>query len=137
MATIETIYLGELRTEAKHVLSKNTLITDAPPDNNGKGEAFSPTDLLATALGSCMMTLMGIYAQRENIDLQGTKFEITKIMASNPRRVSEVQIIFDFPKELNVSDEQKEKLKHFALTCPVSQSVHPDLLQNITFNFPK
>lgn len=135
MATIKTTYLGELRTQATHLQSGTQIITDAPTDNNGKGEAFSPTDLVAAALGSCMMTLMGIYAQRENIPLQGTTFEITKNMLPNPRRIGEIVVQFDFPQTLELSEEQKEKLKHYALTCPVFLSLHPDLQKTVSFNF--
>ena len=99
MPTITTKYLGDLRTENIHVQSGNKVITDAPCDNQGKGEFFSPTDLLATALGSCILTIMGIKARDNNIDLKGTEMEITKIMASGPRRVSEVIMVFNFPKK--------------------------------------
>ena len=134
MATIETVYLGELRTEATHVRSDNKLITDAPVDNNGKGEAFSPSDLLATALGSCMLTIMGMAAREQEINMDGTTCSITKIMAAEPRRVGETQITFNFPKA-NYSDKVKTVLQRAALTCPVAKSLHPDLLQNVAFNF--
>jgi putative redox protein len=134
MATIETVYLGELRTEATHVRSDNKLITDAPVDNNGKGEAFSPSDLLATALGSCMLTIMGMAAREQEINMDGTTCSITKIMAADPRRVGETQITFNFPKA-NYSDKVKTVLQRAALTCPVAKSLHPDLLQNVSFNF--
>lgn len=134
MATIETVYLGELRTEATHVRSDNKLITDAPLDNNGKGEAFSPSDLLATALGSCMLTIMGMAAREQEINMDGTTCSITKIMAAEPRRVGETQITFNFPKA-NYSDKVKTVLQRAALTCPVAKSLHPDLLQNVAFNF--
>jgi putative redox protein len=136
MITIQSQYLGELRTQAEHLQSHTQIITDAPLDNQGKGEAFSPTDLVAGALGSCMMTIMGIYARREEIDLQGTTFEITKVMASNPRRISEVIIHFQFPEQLQtLSEKHKSALKHAALTCPVAQSLHPDLKQTVSFSF--
>ena len=134
MATIETIYPGELRTEAPHVLSGNTLITDAPLDNKGKGEAFSPSDLLSASLGSCMLTIMGIAAQEHGIDIDGSTCSITKIMASEPRRVSEIQIQFNFPA-INYSDKQKLILERAAKNCPVAKSLHPDLVQNVSFNF--
>jgi len=92
MTTVKTIYLGDLRTENEHLQSGNKIITDAPTDNQGKGEAFSPTDLLATALGNCIMTIMGIKARDNGIDIKGTEIEITKIMASDPRRVAEVVV---------------------------------------------
>jgi uncharacterized OsmC-like protein len=135
MITIETKYLGELRTEAKHLQSGQQIITDAPLDNNGKGQAFSPTDLLAASLGSCMLTIMGIYAQREDINLAGTELKITKIMASNPRRVAEVIVEFQLPKGLALSEKQIESLKRAALTCPVSQSLSAELKQTVIFNF--
>jgi putative redox protein len=134
MATIETIYLGGLRTEAKHVLSENTLITDAPLDNQGKGEAFSPTDLMSASLGSCMFTIMGIAAREHGIDIDGSTCSITKIMAAEPRRVSEIQISFNFPA-INYSDKQKLILERAAKNCPVAKSLHPDLVQNVSFNF--
>ena len=109
MATIETSYLGELRTEAKHVLSGNTLITDAPLDNQGKGKAFSPTDLMSASLGSCMFTIMGIAAREHGFKIDGSTCSITKIMAAEPRRVSEIQISFNFPA-IQYSDKQKLKL---------------------------
>lgn len=134
MATVETVYIGELRTQATHVRSGNQLITDAPLDNQGKGEAFSPTDLLATALGSCMLTVMGIAAEKYDADLTGTTCSITKIMAENPRRVAEVQITFNFPKG-GFSDKVKTILERAAHTCPVSKSLHPDLIETLVFNW--
>ncbi|WP_167617313.1 OsmC family protein [Maribellus sediminis] len=134
MATIETIYLGELRTENEHFQSGNKVITDAPVDNRGKGEFFSPTDLLATALGSCIMTIMGIKARDNDIDIDGTKVEVTKIMASDPRRVAEVIVEFHFPKK-NYSEEEKQIVESVAGTSPVPLSLHPDLIQTIKFNW--
>ena len=97
METAKTTYLGALRTEAIHVLSGNKIITDAPPDNNGKGEAFSPTDLLSASLTSCMITIMGILANRINVDITGLTATTTKVMAANPRRVSEIHVTLTFP----------------------------------------
>lgn len=134
MATIETIYLGELRTEAKHVLSGDKVITDAPLDNQGKGEAFSPTDLMSASLGSCMITIMGIAAREHGFNIDGTNCSITKIMAADPRRVSEIQISFNFPAN-QYSDKQKLILEKAAINCPVAKSLHPDLVQNVSFNF--
>jgi uncharacterized OsmC-like protein len=134
MATIETIYLGELRTEATHVFSGNKTITDAPLDNKGKAESFSPTDLLSASLGSCMITIMGIAAREHGIDIDGTTCSITKIMATEPRRVSEIAIVLNFP-EGDYTEKEKTILERAALTCPVAKSLHPDLLQNVTFNF--
>lgn len=134
MATVKTIYLGDLRTENEHLQSGNKIITDAPTDNQGKGEAFSPTDLLATALGNCIMTIMGIKARDNGIDIQGTEIEITKIMASDPRRVAEVVMEFNFPKK-NYTPEEKQLIESVAGISPVPLSVHPDLKQTVIFNW--
>jgi putative redox protein len=134
MATISSEYLGSLRTQAVHTRSGNTIFTDAPLDNNGKGEAFSPTDLLCSALCSCMMTIMGILAEREKIDLKGLKADVVKVMAENPRKVKEVQIAFTH-SGLNATSDQKEKLKRAALTCPVALSLSDSLTQTVTFDF--
>lgn len=132
--TIKTKYLGELRTESVHLKSNNSLITDAPLDNNGKGQAFSPTDLLATALATCMITVMGINANKHGLNIDGIDCSVTKIMAINPRRVSEIMIEFNFPKN-NFDEKQKEILREAAQTCPVAFSLHPDLVQTVSFNF--
>lgn len=134
METIRTEYLGNLRTEALHVQSGNELLTDAPVDNNGKGEYFSPTDLVATAFGSCMLTVIGIVAQRSSFSIDGTKLKITKVMAAEPRRIGEIIVEFNFPPN-NYSSKEKEIIKHTALTCPVAKSLHPDLKQTLIFNF--
>jgi len=132
--TTQTKYLGGLRTQAEHVYSGNTIITDAPLDNKGKAEAFSPTDLLATALGSCMITIMGIAANERRFNIDGTTAKIWKVMESSPRRVSEVKIDLTFPKN-NYSDKEKKIIERSAFTCPVYVSLHPDLKKTITFNF--
>lgn len=134
MAIITTTYSGGLRTQAVHLKSGNSITTDAPPDNNGRGEAFSPTDLVCSALCSCMMTLMGILAEREAVDLKGLSAEVTKIMQSNPRKIQEIQIAFSHPN-LVASDIQKEKLKRAALTCPVALTLSPEVKQTIAFNW--
>ena len=134
MATSEIKYLGNLRTEATHIQSGTTIITDAPVDNKGKGEAFSPTNLLATSLGVCMITVMGIKAQEYQLNIDGTTCSITKIMAPNPRRVVEIQAILKFPKN-NFSDDDRKMLEHIALTCPVYLSLHPDIKKDIVFNW--
>jgi uncharacterized OsmC-like protein len=134
METARIVYLGGLRTSATHVRSGNTIITDAPVDNKGKGEAFSPTDLLATSLGSCMMTIIGIAGQTHNFNVDGTEIRITKIMAENPRRVSEVIVEFDFPGR-EYSEKEKAIIWHGAKTCPVLLSLHPDLIKTIRMNF--
>jgi putative redox protein len=127
-------YLGELRTEAQHLKSGKIILTDAPPDNNGKGEAFSPTDLLATSLGSCMLTVMGIVAARHELDIAGTQVDITKIMDANPRRVVGIVVEMTFPKN-GFSVKDKQLLEQTALTCPVAKSLHPDLVQTVTFHW--
>ncbi|MEO7991982.1 MAG: OsmC family protein [Chryseolinea sp.] len=131
---MKAIYIGGLRTEVTHLKSGNRIITDAPPDNNGRGEAFSPTDLTCASLNSCMMTLMGILAEREQIELAGLKSDIVKVMAANPRKIAEVQITFTH-ENLVATDIQKEKLKRAALTCPVALSLNDELKQTIVFNF--
>lgn len=127
-------YLGDLRTEATHTQSQEKIITDAPVDNKGKGEAFSPTDLLATSLGSCMLTIMGIAAREREINIEGTSCAITKIMAADPRRVSEIHAEIAFTGSYN--DKEKAILEHAAKTCPVFYSLHPDILKVITFKYP-
>lgn len=133
MAKIETICLGNLRSEVTHTQSGNKLITDAPTDNQGKGEYFSPTDLVATALGSCMLTVMDMYGKLHGMDLTGTKVVTDKIMSANPRRIGEIQVDIYFTG--NFSDTQKVALKRVADTCPVGKSLHPDLKQTINFHF--
>lgn len=132
MATVE--YLGNLRTQAKHLKSGNLVVTDAPTDNNGRGEAFSPTDLVCAALSSCMMTIMGMVAEREAIVLKGLTTEVVKVMASNPRKIAEVQITFTHPA-LVATEVQKQKLKNAALTCPVALSLAESVKQTVIFNF--
>lgn len=134
MATIKTTYLDELRTENEHLQSGNKVITDAPLDNRGRGEYFSPTDLLATSLGSCIMTIMGITARDNGIDLAGAEVMVTKIMASEPRRVGEVVVEFNFPKK-GYTDEEKRIVESVAGSSPVPLSLHPDLVQTIRFNW--
>lgn len=135
MITIETKYLGDLRTENTHLQSGAKIVTDAPCDNRGKGQSFSPTDLLATALGNCIMTIMGIKAMDNGIDLAGTRLEITKIMASDPRRVAEVLVEFYFPIEKSYTLAEREIIESVAGTSPVPLSLHPDLKQTIKFNW--
>jgi len=130
--TTEIIYKGQLRTDCKHLQSGTVIETDAPTDNNGKGERFSPTDLIATALGSCILTTMAIKMEGE-IDLTGTRLEVTKVMAANPRRIGEIKIDIYFPENLQADDRQKTMLENLAHACPVSKSLHPDLKQTINF----
>lgn len=133
MITSKITYLGELRTEATHLQSNSTIHTDAPKDNHGKGEAFSPTDLVATALGSCMISVMGIVAMKEGITkVDGATAEVTKVMYAEPRRIGEIHITITFPKG-NYTDKEKKIYEHSAHTCPVAKSLHPDLKQVIEF----
>lgn len=134
--TSQIIYKGALRTEATHLQSNTVIETDAPTDNQGKGERFSPTDLMATSLGNCMITIMGIKARDMNIDLTDTKIDITKIMKAEPRRVGGIKVAFHFPSSLQLDDKQKTILENAARTCPVAKSIHPDIEQDITFNWP-
>jgi len=119
-STIE--YKGKLRTEATHLRSGNTIITDAPVDNNGNGEAFSPTDLVATATASCMLTIMGIKARDKGLEIEGATATVNKVMASNPRRIAKLEIVMAMPKN-NYSDKDKKLLKAAANGCPVHQSL--------------
>ncbi len=134
MATSKTVYLGELRTENIHVYSGQKLITDAPVDNQGKAEAFSPTDLVATALADCMMTIMGIKARDKGLDLVGTTIETTKIMSSDPRRIGEIIVEITFPKN-DFSEKDKAIFTAITKSCPVALSLHPDLKQTIRLNW--
>lgn len=132
MKTVELKYLGDLRIEAKHLQSQTTLLTDAPTDNEGKGEKFSPTDLVATALGCCMLTIMGITARKYSINIEHTQVEVTKIMAAEPRRIGEIVIEIHFP-DISYTDKEKKLLEAAARNCPVAKSLHPELKQNIQF----
>lgn len=134
MNTAEIQYLGELRTSSVHILSGENVVTDAPPDNQGKGEFFSPTDLVASALGSCMLTIMGIAARTHQIDIDNTRVEVRKIMASDPRRIAEIQLDFYLP-EIIYTEKQKGILENAALHCPVAKSLHADLKQTVSFNY--
>ena len=131
MTTSKVTYQGDLRTTAIHLQSNNEIITDAPTDNQGKGEAFSPTDLLATSLASCMLTIIGIKARDMKIDVTGATAEVTKVMSADPRRVSEIQVVITFRQTLD--DKTQKIFYNTALTCPVAKSIHPDITQNITF----
>lgn len=133
MPTSIVKYTGDKNTQAVHIKSGTIIETDAPPDNNGKGEKFSPTDLLATSLASCMITIMSIIAERENIPLEA-EAEVTKIMADNPRRVSEIHIDLKL-KKFNYTDRQIKMIENAAYTCPVAKSLHPDIHQKINIRW--
>ena len=133
MITSKVTYLGELRTEAIHLQSNTIIFTDAPKDNHGKGEMFSPTDLTATSLASCMVSIMGIVAMKEGITpIDGTTAEVTKIMYADPRRIGEIHIQIAFPKN-NYTEKERKIYENAALTCPVAKSLHPDVKQVIEF----
>ena len=131
MSRVNIVYINNLRTETEHIASGKKIITDAPVDNNGKGEAFSPTDLVATALGSCMITIMAISANKYDIDVSGTNASIKKIMGSDPRRISEISIDINMNK--NIEEKDRKRLERAALACPVHKSLHPDLEKKIRF----
>ena len=133
--TSQIIYKGELRTEATHLQSGTAIETDAPTDNQGKGERFSPTDLVATALGSCMITTMGIKARGMNIDLTNTRLDVTKVMVADPRRIGKIIVHVFFPEGLAIDQKQKDILEHTARTCPVERTLHPDTELEMVFNW--
>jgi uncharacterized OsmC-like protein len=130
----QIIYQGELRTEATHLQSGQVIVSDAPVDNLGKGAAFSPSDLVATALGSCMLTLMGIAANEHQIVLAEIKADVTKIMASNPRRIGAVEITIAI-HDTGFSHKEKQILEIAALTCPVARSLSSEIVQNVEFRY--
>jgi len=133
--TSQIIYKSGLRTSCTHLQSGTEIETDAPTDNKGKGERFSPTDLLATALGSCMITTMGIKAESMGIELDGTRVDVTKIMVSDPRRVGKLVAHVFFPAGLNLDEKTKLILERSARTCPVERSLHPDMELDMAFNW--
>ena len=131
--TSKVVYLGDLRTELIHIKSGDKVITDAPTDNQGKGEAFSPTDLLATSLATCMITMVGIKARELEIDIKGTEASITKVMASSPRRVSEIHVHLKFACSVNA--KTKKIFEQIALKCPVALSLNPAIKQKVEFEY--
>ncbi|PKP49947.1 MAG: osmotically inducible protein OsmC [Bacteroidetes bacterium HGW-Bacteroidetes-12] len=134
MATSNVIYKGQLRTELTHLSSGNKVITDAPVDNHGKGEAFSPTDIVATALASCMFTIIGIKAADSNFNITNAFATVTKIMSASPRKISEIVIEFDFRGGF-YSDKEKKLIENSAKTCPVALSLSSDIKQTLIFLF--
>jgi len=134
METATTKYKGDLRTEITHVRSGSIITTDAPPDNKGKGEFFSPTDMVASALGSCIFTIMGIAAREHGFSINGATCKITKIMTDSPRKIGEVKIEFDFTRN-EFTDGQKKILDQCVRTCPVALSLNESVIQNITLLF--
>ena len=134
--TTTTIYKGNLRTEITHVMSGVKLITDAPVDNQGEGKSFSPSDLLATSLSSCMFTIMGIAARTHGFSIDGATANTTTIMNTSPRRVAEIVIDITFPHN-DYSEKERKILNACVRECPVSQSLHPDVKQTVSFVFPE
>lgn len=134
MATSSVIYKGGLRTLMTHLDSGNQVVTDAPKDNHGNGEYFSPTDLMATSLAACMLTTMGIKAMQMGIELKGTKASVTKVMASDPRRIARIEVIIEFP-DLELDEKSQVILRNTAERCPVAVSLHPDVEQVVEFRF--
>ena len=133
MATSKVTYLGDLRTSSIHLASGSEIISVAPIDNNGKGEAFSPTDTVANALASCMFTVMGIKARDLEVDFSNSTAEVTKIMGTDPRRITEIHVTFDM--NITVSEKDKTILERTAMTCPVFNSLHPDIKKEVVFNW--
>jgi uncharacterized OsmC-like protein len=134
METVRTKYKGDLRTEAVHLRSGSVIVTDAPVDNKGKGENFSPTDMVAAALGSCIFTIMGIAAREHGFSIDGSSCRITKIMTENPRKIGEIKIDFDMTA-IDYTEKQKKILENCVKTCPVARSLHESVFQNVTLIF--
>lgn len=134
--TASVVYRKELRTICTHLQSGSTIETDAPTDNQGKGERFSPTDLLAVSLASCMLTTLAIKAKDLESFLQNVRIDVEKIMSWNPRRVSKINLTFHYPTAINLSNERKAELENIAWSCPVKESIHPDIDIHIDFNWP-
>lgn len=131
--TSKVIYEGDLRTISTHILSGNESVTDAPLDNNGKGEAFSPTDLVANSLATCMLTIMGIKAEQMGVDMKNSTAEVTKTMTDQPRRIAAIEVVFNIK---GTSDEKEQQiLEKSAMTCPVILSLHPDIEKRVHFNW--
>ena len=133
MTTSIIRYLGELRTSSMHLQSGIEILTDAPTDNHGKGEAFSPTDIVANSLGTCMISIMAIKSKDLDIELKGSTAEVTKIMQSEPRKIARIEVILNM--DIVASDKNKTILERTAMTCPVFLSLHPDIEKVITFNW--
>ncbi len=131
--TSKVTYNGELRTNCVHLKSNNSFVTDAPVDNNGLGQAFSPTDTVATGLASCMLTMMGIKANGLEIELKGSTASVTKHMAASPRRISKIEVEVHLPK--SISEKNRKILEHTADTCPVHHSLHPDIERIISYHW--
>lgn len=132
--TSKVTYLGDLRTSSIHIQSGAEILSDAPKDNHGKGEAFSPTDTVANALGSCMLSIMGIKAMQMDLDMTGTTVEVTKIMQSEPRKIAKIGIVIQM--KLSTDEKTRTIFERSAMTCPVFLSLHPDIEKDVVFNWP-
>ena len=132
--TSKITYLGDLRTESVHLQSGTKIQTDAPTDNHGKGEYFSPTDMVANSLGTCIITIMAIKAASMNIDLKGTEADVSKVMVADPRRIGEIIITIHLPK-LDISEKDKTVLERAAMTCPIANSLSPEVIKTVTFDW--
>ena len=135
-ATASVKYLGDLRVECAHLQSGTVIVTDAPTDNQGKGQAFSPTDLCATALAACAMTIIGMYGKNHNINVDGMEAAVTKVMAANPRRIQRIEVIIAMP-DREYSEKDKSSIERAAHSCPVYASLHPDMEQVLAFKWPR
>lgn len=133
MSTSIVVYKGDLRTESTHLQSGTVILTDAPIDNHGRGEAFSPTDMVANSLATCMFSIMGIKAKQMDIDLVNSTANVTKVMQAEPRKISEIIVTFEM--KANIDEKSKTILERAAMTCPVFLSLHPDIKKTITFNW--
>ena len=135
--TSTVIYVGELRTVATHLQSGTTIETDAPVDNQGKGERFSPTDMVAASLAACMATTMGIKTKDMPLNLEGMKISVQKIMKAEPRRIGGIDVTFEWPPSFRADEKQRLILERIAHTCPVMESIHPDIEVKVEFNWDK
>lgn len=134
--TSTVIYQGSLRTVAKHIQSSSLLETDAPTDNQGKGERFSPTDLVGTALAGCMLTTVAIRARHLEEKMQGVWIDVSKVMSANPRRISGLHLTFHYPPGFHATPEEAQQIEQISMTCPVKESIHPDIDLRVDFNWP-
>ncbi len=135
--TASVVYSGELRTVATHLRSGTVIETDAPVDNKGKGERFSPTDLVATALATCIFTTLGLAESTHDINIDGATCDVQKIMVSNPRKIGEIVLDISFPKSKPFTEKEKTKIIHIANTCPVKESLHPECKVTINYKWPE
>jgi uncharacterized OsmC-like protein len=134
--TAKVVYTGDLRTIATHIQSGSQIETDAPTDNHGKGERFSPTDLVGAALATCILTTLGILGKPHNLDVEGAVCEVEKIMVSNPRRIGELKISMSFPNGQVYTEKERKLIEHIAITCPVFESLHPECKKTMSFTWP-